>query len=84
MRYSISDTAEYGDYKTGKRIITDRTRREMKRILSEIQDGSFAREWILENQAKRPFFNAKRRMESEHPIEVVGRELRKMMSWLKK
>jgi ketol-acid reductoisomerase len=84
MRYSISDTAEYGDYSTGKRIITDKTRKEMKKILGEIQDGTFAKNWILENKAGRPFFNAKRRMEREHPIEVVGAQLRKMMSWLKK
>ncbi|NLB78694.1 MAG: ketol-acid reductoisomerase [Clostridiaceae bacterium] len=83
MRYSISDTAEYGDYVTGKRIITDETRKEMKNVLSEIQDGSFARNWILENQANRPFFNAKRRMEQESQVETVGKELRKMMSWNK-
>ena len=63
MRYSISDTAEYGDYVTGKRIITEETRKEMKKVLSEIQDGTFARQWILENQANRPFFQRKRRME---------------------
>lgn len=84
MRHSISDTAEFGDYCTGKRIITEETRKEMKKILQEIQDGSFARKWILENQANRPFFNAMRRKESEHPIEIVGRKLREMMSWLKK
>lgn len=84
MRYSISDTAEYGDYIAGRRIVTDETRIEMKKILSEIQDGSFAKNWILENQANRPFFNAKRRMEKNHKIEIVGTELRKMMSWLKK
>jgi ketol-acid reductoisomerase len=81
MRYSISDTAEYGDYVTGKRIITDETKKEMKKVLSEIQDGTFARNWILENQANRPGFNAKRRMESEHLVEKVGAELRKNMSW---
>jgi len=84
MRYSISDTAEYGDYSVGNRIITDETKKEMKKVLSEIQDGTFARNWILENQAKRPYFNAKRRIEAEHPVEKVGKELRKMMSWLKK
>jgi ketol-acid reductoisomerase len=84
MRYSISDTAEYGDYRVGKRIITEETRKEMKKVLSEIQDGSFAREWILENKANRPFFNAKRRMEKEHLIEKVGEKLRGMMSWIKK
>ncbi len=83
MRYSISDTAEYGDYVTGKRIITEETRKEMKNVLSEIQDGSFARNWILENQANRPFFNAKRRMEQDSQVETVGKELRKMMSWNK-
>lgn len=83
MRYSISDTAEYGDYKTGKRIINDQTRSEMKQILSEIQDGTFAKDWILENQANRPSFNAMRQKEREHPIEKVGKELRKMMPWVK-
>lgn len=83
MRYSISDTAEYGDYKIGKRIITDETKKEMKKVLSEIQDGSFARDWILENQANRPHFNAVRRMESEHLIEKTGKELREKMSWKK-
>jgi ketol-acid reductoisomerase len=82
MRYSISDTAEYGDYCTGKRIITDQTRQEMKQILSEIQDGTFAKNWILENQANRPSFMAKRRSEQNHQIEKVGRELRKMMPWI--
>lgn len=84
MRYSISDTAEYGDYTIGKRIITDETKKEMKKVLREIQEGEFAKNWILENQANRPYFNAKKRIESEHQIEVVGKELRKMMSWLKK
>lgn len=82
MRYSISDTAEYGDYCTGKRLITEETRKEMKKVLSEIQDGTFARKWILENQANRPSFNAIRRREQEHQIEKVGKELRKMMSWI--
>lgn len=82
MRYSISDTAEYGDYSVGKRIITDDTRAEMKDVLDEIQDGTFARNWILENQANRPHFNATRRRERSHLIEKVGRELRKMMPWL--
>ncbi|KOA20182.1 ketol-acid reductoisomerase [Clostridium homopropionicum DSM 5847] len=81
MRYSISDTAEYGDYSVGKRIITDETRKEMKKVLTEIQDGTFARNWILENQSNRPSFNAIRRIEKEHQIEKVGKELRKMMSW---
>lgn len=85
MRYSISDTAEYGDYVTGKRIITDETRKEMKKVLKEIQDGKFASNWITENAAGgRANFLAMRRNESEHQVEVVGKELRKMMSWLKK
>jgi len=84
MRYSISDTAEYGDYMIGKRIITDATKAEMKKVLSEIQSGEFAKQWMLENQANRPQFNAQRRSESEHQIEAVGKELRGMMSWLKK
>ncbi len=83
MRYSVSNTAEYGDYEIGKRIITDETKKEMKKVLSEIQDGSFARDWILENKIGKPHFNATRRMEAEHPIEKVGKELRKMMSWIK-
>lgn len=82
MRYSISDTAEYGDYCTGKRIITEETRKEMKSVLREIQDGTFARKWILENQANRPSFNAVRKEEQNHRIEKVGKELRKMMSWI--
>ncbi len=81
MRYSISDTAEYGDYCVGKRIITAETKKEMKKVLAEIQDGTFARNWILENQCGRMNFNARRRLESEHPIEKVGKELRALMSW---
>ncbi len=84
MRYSVSDTAEYGDYSRGKRIITEETRETMREILAEVQSGEFAREWILENQAGRPVFNAQRRMEKEHPIEEVGAKLRAMMPWLKK
>lgn len=84
MRYSVSDTAEYGDYTAGKRIITQETRKEMKKILSEIQDGTFARNWILENQSNRANFLATRRREAQHPIEIVGKDLRAMMSWLKK
>ncbi len=84
MRYTISDTAEYGDYTRGPRVIDEHVRETMRTILGEIQDGSFAREWILENQAGRPGFLAQRRIEAEHPIEVVGAELRGMMSWLKK
>lgn len=85
MRYSISDTAEYGDYVTGKRIVTDETRKEMKKVLKEIQDGKFASNWITENKSGgRANFLAMRRNESEHQVEKVGAELRKMMSWLKK
>ncbi|MDD5510291.1 MAG: ketol-acid reductoisomerase [Dehalococcoidales bacterium] len=83
MRYSISDTAEYGDYTRGPRVIDESTKEEMEQILAEIQDGSFAKEWILENQAGRPVFNALRRMDAEHLIEEVGAELRQMMPWLK-
>src|SRR6185295_614304 len=82
MRYSISDTAEYGDMTRGPRIITDETRAEMQKILGEIQSGRFAQEWILENQAGRPVFNALRRTSAEHPIEEVGAELRAMMPWI--
>ncbi len=81
MRYSISDTAEYGDYEIGKRLITDETKKEMKKVLTEIQDGTFARNWILENRVNRPHFNAERRIHSEHQLEKVGKELRKMYSW---
>ena len=84
MRYSVSDTAEYGDYSRGKRVITEETRETMREILAEVQSGEFAREWILENQAGRPVFNARRRIEHEHPIEEVGTKLRAMMPWLKK
>jgi len=83
MRYSVSDTAEYGDYTRGPRIIDDMVRDEMRQILTEVQDGTFAKEWILENQAGRPTYNALKRMDSEHLIEVVGKELREMMPWLK-
>ncbi len=82
MRYSISDTAEYGDYSVGKRIVTEDTRAEMKKVLKEIQDGEFAKKWILENQANRPAFNARRRQEQNLQIEKVGRDLRKMMPWI--
>jgi ketol-acid reductoisomerase len=82
MRYSIGDTAEYGDYTRGPRIVTDETRAEMRKILKEIQTGEFAREFILENQTNRAAFNAYRRTEKEHQIETVGKELRSMMSWL--
>ncbi|WP_287127579.1 ketol-acid reductoisomerase [Candidatus Cyanaurora vandensis] len=84
MRKSISNTAEFGDYTRGPRIVTDETRQEMKKILREIQQGVFAREWVLENQAGAPAFLATRRRETEHPIEEVGKELRGMMSWLHK
>jgi ketol-acid reductoisomerase len=83
MRNSVSDTAEYGDYTRGPRVIDEMARAEMEQILAEIQDGSFALEWILENQAGRPKFNALKRMEVEHPIEKVGKKLRAMMPWLK-
>ena len=82
MRYSISDTAEYGDMTRGPRIVTDETRAEMRRILNEIQSGQFAKEWILENQVGRPVFNALRRLAAEHQIEVVGERLRSMMPWI--
>jgi len=84
MRYSISDTAEYGDYSRGPRVIDERVRGEMKKILREIQSGAFAREWILENQAGRPVFDKLREEGRRHPIEEVGRRLREMMSWLRK
>ncbi len=83
MRYSISDTAEWGDYSIGKRIITDETKAEMKKVLGEIQDGTFANRWILENKAGKPALKARRRMETELQVEAVGSELRKMMSWMK-
>lgn len=81
MRYSISDTAEYGDYSVGRRIITDETKKEMKKVLQEIQEGKFARDWILENQTGRMNFYARRRLEAEHPVEKIGKELRSKMSW---
>jgi len=85
MRYSISNTAEYGDYMTGKRIVTEDTRREMRKILREIQDGTFARNWNVENRAAgKSNFLAMRRLEAAHPVETVGAKLRRMMSWLKK
>lgn len=84
MRHSISDTAEYGDITRGRRIITEETKKEMRKILDEIQTGQFAREWILENQANRPVLNAYRRIDKEHQIEDVGGRLRAMMGWLKK
>lgn len=84
MRYSISDTAEFGDYNTGKRIVNENTKAEMKKVLAEIQDGTFARNWILENQSNRAAFSARRRIESEHQLEQVGKQLREMMAWIKK
>ncbi|WP_333570737.1 ketol-acid reductoisomerase, partial [Thermodesulfobacterium commune] len=84
MRYSISDTAEYGDLTRGPRIINEDVKLEMQRILEEIQTGEFAREWILENQAGRPVLNALRKKEKEHLIEEVGKQLRAMMPWIKK
>jgi ketol-acid reductoisomerase len=83
MRDSISNTAEYGDYTRGPRIVTDETRAEMRKVLKEIQSGQFAREFVLENQAGKPGFTAMRRQEAEHPIEAVGKNLRAMFSWLK-
>ena len=83
MRNSVSDTAKYGDYTRGPRVIDDLVKEEMEQILAEIQDGSFAKEWILENQVGRPVFNALKRMDEEHLIELVGGELRQMMPWLK-
>ncbi len=84
MRYSISDTAEYGDYTAGPRLITDKTKKEMENILTDIQDGSFATKWLSENKAGRAQFYAMRRRHAEHQIEKVGVKLRKMMSWLGK
>jgi ketol-acid reductoisomerase len=84
MRYSVSDTAEYGDYTRGRRIVTEETREAMREILDEVQSGEFAREWILENQAGRPVYNAIKKLEREHPMEEVGARLRAMMPWLKK
>ncbi|EHJ46765.1 ketol-acid reductoisomerase [Solidesulfovibrio carbinoliphilus subsp. oakridgensis] len=84
MRYSISDTAEYGDYSRGPRVVTDETRKEMKKILKEIQEGTFAKEFIVENMSGRAHFLSMRRINAEHPIEKVGAKLRDMMSWLKK
>lgn len=81
MRHSISDTAEFGDYEIGKRIITEDTKKEMKKVLSEIQDGTFARNWIMENKVGRQHFNATRKLKAAHELEAVGKELRKMYSW---
>ncbi len=84
MRHSISDTAEYGDYMIGKRIINEDTKKEMKKVLKEIQQGEFARNFILENKANMASFKARRRLEAEHPIEEVGKRLRALMPWLAK
>lgn len=84
MRYSVSDTAEYGDYMIGRRIINEETRKEMKKVLNEIQTGRFAENWILENMSNRPNFNAIKRRELEHPLVEVGKKLRGMMAWIKK
>jgi ketol-acid reductoisomerase len=84
MRYSISNTAEYGDYTRGPRIITDETKAERKRVLDDIQSGRFARDWVAENQAGQPSFKAMRRRAAEHPIEGVGAQLRAMMPWIGK
>jgi ketol-acid reductoisomerase len=83
MRHSISDTAEYGDYTRGPRVVNDQTKQEMKRILKEIQSGQFAKEFILENQVGRPVLEMFREHEKEHPIEQVGKRLRDMMSWIR-
>jgi ketol-acid reductoisomerase len=83
MRYSVSDTAEYGDYTKGPRVIDASTRQRMKQILQDVQSGDFARDWILENQAGRPVYHALKKRDAEHPIEIVGKELRKMMKWIK-
>lgn len=82
MRYSVSNTAEFGDYTRGPRIITEETKREMKKILEEVQSGQFAKEWILENKANQPTFKAMRRKDHDHPLEKVGLELRSMMTWI--
>ena len=83
MRYSISDTAEYGDFSRGPMVVDEHVKDNMKKVLAAIQDGSFAREWIAENDEGRPRFNQMRREQAEHPIESVGKELRGMMSFLK-
>jgi ketol-acid reductoisomerase len=82
MRYSISNTAEFGDYTRGPRIINEATRAEMRKILKEIQSGEFAREWIMENKVGRPVFNAIRRRERDHAVEQVGKRLRSLMTWI--
>jgi ketol-acid reductoisomerase len=84
MRYSISNTAEYGDYVTGPRIVTEETKKEMKRVLTDIQTGKFAKDFVLENQAGQPVLKARRRIDAEHQIEQVGAKLRAMMPWISK
>jgi ketol-acid reductoisomerase len=84
MRYSISNTAEYGDYSTGPRIITDETKAEMKRVLADIQSGRFTRDWMAECSVGQPSFKATRRLQAEHNIEEVGAQLRAMMPWIAK
>jgi ketol-acid reductoisomerase len=84
MRYSVSDTAEYGDYTAGPKIITEESKEVMRKILKDVQSGEWARQWILENKAGRPMYNAMRRQWAEHPIEQVGKQLRSMMSWITK
>ena len=81
MRYSISNTAEYGDYITGPKIITEDTKNAMRKVLADIQSGAFAKEWLLESKVGMPHFLAMRRMQAEHPVEKVGAELRSLMSW---
>ena len=83
MRDNVSNTAEYGDLKVGKRIINEETRKEMKKVLTEVQNGEFAKDWILENQAGRPYYSAMRDKEANYLIEKVGKELRSMMPWIK-
>jgi ketol-acid reductoisomerase len=84
MRYSISNTAEYGDYTRGVRLVTPETKAEMKRILDDIQSGRFTRDWMLENKAGQASFKATRRRQAEHPIEEIGAKLRAMMPWIAK
>ena len=84
MRYSVSDTAEFGDYTRGPMVVNEEVRENMRKILTSIQDGSFAREWIAENDEGRPTFNRLREENASHPIEEIGKELRSMMTWLKK
>ena len=82
MRYSVSNTAEYGDYMTGPRIITEDTRQVMRQVLREIQEGVFAKNWILENKGGAANFKSRRRIDKDHELELVGRRLRKLMTWI--